>query len=581
MRSSLASLVTTAVLVHLAIAAHLCAAAPVAVPVSGPELGAVMEREIPQLLREAEVPGLSIAVIRDRKIAWSGAFGVADPGSGTPVRPETVFQAASLTKPVVAYVALRLADRGVLDLDRPLWSILPHPRLEADPRAWQITARHVLSHSTGLPNWSDKLETRFSPGERFGYSGEGFVWLQKTIEKLTGTPLAELARREVFAPLGMTRSSLVWEEGFAGTAGIAPSGAVEPQPRDREANAAASLVTTAEDYGRFLVAILEGTGLKPETRAAMLMPAIQVSSRYSDPSSRPHRNLAWGLGWGLQGRGGRDAFWHWGDNGAWRAWVFVRQDGSAGLIYFANSHEGLSIARALAAIAVGAPQLGLDWLDYESWDDPRHIARKDLGKALRISPEAGARRWRELRATQPAVVGEELALVMGQDLLGWRRGAEAAAILEAAAGEQPRSAKLQDHLGTAYLTAGDLPKARSCFEKALKLDPKTPSRQAEIRWIDEGLEARKTPVSLSQEELQRFTGDYGPRHVALENGRLVYRHDGLPQSWALVPLGNDTFAPEGLGDIRIRFTAEPGGRVTKLVILGPEGVQGESPRDGS
>lgn len=211
------SLVTSAVLVLLAltIAAHPCTAAPVA-PVGGPELRAVMEREIPRLLREGEVPGLSIAVIRDKKIAWTGAFGVADPASGTPVRPDTVFQAASLTKPVAAYLALRLADRGVLDLDRPLWSILPHPQLEADPRARQITARHVLSHTTGLPNWGDgKLETRFLPGERFGYSGEGFVWLQKTVEKLTGTPLAELARREVFAPLGMTRSSLVWEEGFA------------------------------------------------------------------------------------------------------------------------------------------------------------------------------------------------------------------------------------------------------------------------------------------------------------------------------------------------------------------------------
>lgn len=576
------SLATSAVLVLLALplSVHPCTAAPGS-QVDGPELKAVMEREIPRLLREGDVPGLSIAVIRDKKVAWSGAFG-ADPASGAAVRPETVFQAASLTKPVAAYVALRLADRGVLDLDRPLWSILPHPRMEADPRARQITARHVLSHSTGLPNWGgDKLETRFPPGKRFGYSGEGFVWLQKTVEKLTGTPFAELARREVFAPLGMTRSSLVWEEGFVGTAGVAPSGAVEPEPQRREANAAASLVTTAEDYGRFLVAVLEGTGLKPETRAAMLTPAIQVSSRYSDPASPPHDALSWGLGWGLQGPGGRDAFWHWGDNGARRAYVFVRRDGSAGLIYFANSHEGLSIARALASIAVGTPQQGLDWLDYESYDDPRHIARKDLGKALRISPEAGARRWRELRAAQPGVVGEELALEMAEERIGWRRGAEAAALLEAAAAERPRSAKLQDHLGTAYLTAGDLQKARSCFEKALKLDPKTPSRQAEIRWIDEGLAARKIPVSLSPEEMQRLTGDYGPRHVTLENGRLVYRRDGLPQSWALVPLGNDIFALEGLGDIRIRLTAEPGGRPAKLVLLGPEGVEGESPRDGA
>jgi CubicO group peptidase (beta-lactamase class C family) len=579
----LLSLATSAVLILLAltIAAHPCTAAPVAMA-SGPELRAAMEREIPRLLREAEVPGISIAVIRDKKIAWSGAFGVADPASGTPVRPDTVFQAASLTKPVVAYVTLRLADRGAIDLDRPLWATLPHPRLEKDPRARRITARHVLSHTTGLPNWGDdKLETRFPPGERFGYSGEGFVWLQKTLEKLTGTPIADLVRQEAFAPLGMAHSSLVWEEGFLGTAAIAPSGAVEPQPQRREANAAASLVTTAEDYGRFLVAILEGTGLKPETRTALLTPVLQVSSRYSDPASPPHEGLAWGLGVGLQGPGGREAFWHWGDNGAWRAYVFVRTDGSAGLIYFANSHEGLSIARALASIAVGGPQTGLDWLGYESHDDPRHVARKDIEKALRSSPEAGARRWRELRKTQPAVINEELALEMAENLIDWRRGVDAVAILEAAAAEDPRSAKLQDRLGIASLTAGDLEKARRSFEKALKLDPKTPSRQAELRWIDEGLEARKKPVSLSEEELRRFIGDYGPRHVTLENGRLVYRRDGLPQSWPLVPLSSDTFAPEGLGDIRIRFAADPGGRVTKLVILGPGGVEGESAREGA
>lgn len=578
----LLSLAASAILVLLAltIAAYPCTAAPVA-PASGPELQAAMEREIPRLLREGEVPGLSIAVIRDKKIAWSGAFGVADPASGAPVRPDTVFQAASLTKPVVAYVTLRLADRGVIDLDRPLWGTLPHPRLEADPRARQITARHVLSHTTGLPNWGDdKLETRFPPGERFGYSGEGFVWLQKTLEKLTGTPIADLVRREAFAPLGMTRSSLVWEEGFSGTAGVAPNGAIEQQAQRREANAAASLVTTAEDYGRFLVAILEGTGLKPETRTAMLEPAIQVSSRYSDPASPPHEGLAWGLGWGLQGPGGREAFWHWGDNGAWRAYVFVRTDGSAGLIYFTNSHEGLSIARALASIAVGSSQNGLDWLGYESHDDPRRLARKDIEKALRISPEAGARRWRELRAAQPAVVGEELTLEMAENLIDWRQGTEAAALLEAAAAEQPRSAKLQDRLGTAYLTAGNLEKARRSFERALKLDPKTPSRQAEIRWIDDGLKARKTPVSLSEEELRRFTGDYGPRHVTLENGRLVYRRDGQPQSRVLVPLSRDTFAVEGVGDIQIRFAVEAGGRATNLMIVGPGGVEGESPRDG-
>lgn len=578
MRFALATSTVVALLAFAALTTRFGSGASEA-PASGPELRATLEREVPRLLREADVPGISMAVIRDRKIAWSGTYGVADPAGGAPVGPDTVFQAASLTKPVFAYMVLRLADRGVIDLDQPLWTVVPEPRLENDLRARRITARHVLSHSTGLPNWGgDTLATAFAPGERFRYSGEGFVWLQKAVEKLTGTTAAELARREVFAPLGMTRSSLVWEDRFAATAGIAPSGAVEPQPQRREANAASSLLTTAGDYGRFVVAVLEGTGLKPETRKAMLTPAIQASSRFSDPASPPHEDLAWGLGWGLQGRGGREAFWHWGDNGAWRAYVFVQMDGSAGLVYFANSHEGLSIARALASIASEVPQKGLDWLGTPSYDDPRRLARKEIEKSLRTSPQAGARRWRELRSARPAVADEELALDLAGDLINGFQGAEAVALLEAAAAEQPRSAQLQDGLGLAYLTAGDLAAARRCFERAPELDPQTPPRQDEIRWIGEGLEARKNPVTLSEEELRRFTGDYGTCHATLENGRLVYTCDGLPP-WVLTPLTSDTFSPEGVGTVRLRFTAEPGGSAMWLRLFGPTRVLGERPRN--
>ena len=123
--------------------------------------------------------------------------------------PATIFEAASLSKPVFAYMVLRLADRGEFDLDRPLYEMLEYPRIAHDERYKRITARIVLSHGTGLPNWGgEKLTLRFDPGTQYGYSGEGFVFLQKTVERVTGRSLDELARREVFEPLGMTRSEL-------------------------------------------------------------------------------------------------------------------------------------------------------------------------------------------------------------------------------------------------------------------------------------------------------------------------------------------------------------------------------------
>lgn len=565
----------------LAVAA-CCSAAPAApaTPADLPALRATMEREIPRLLREGNIPGISIAVIRDRKVVWSGAYGVAGPASSAPVRPDTVFQAGSLTKPVFTYMVLRLADRGVIDLDQPLWSVVPEPRLENDPRARRITARHVLSQSTGLPNWgTDTLAMGFSPGERFGYSGEGFVWLQKVVEKLTGTPGAELVRREVLAPLGMTRSSMVWQDWFAENMALAADGTAQPLPKRSDANAAASLGTTAEDYGRFLVAVLEGTGLKPETRTAMLTPATRTPARYEGTALPLRDDLFWGLGWGLQGAGGREAFWHWGDNRAWRAWVFVRTDGSAGLVYFANGYDGLSIARELGSLAVGGPQKGLDWLPYESYDDPRRLARKDIVEALQTSPQAATRRWRELRSAQPTVVDDDLAREIAGPLINEIRGADAAVILQAAAAESPGSAQLQDFLGTAYLTANDLAAARDAYRKARAIDPGTPSREVELRWIEEGLELRRQPVSLGEAEMQRFVGKYGVRHVTREGGRLLYRREDRPRSWVLIPMTADTFMAEGNGLFRIRFVADESGRVTKLVVLAPEGIQGEAPRD--
>src|SRR4030095_1153264 len=127
--------------------------------------------------------------IRDGKIIWNHAFGVKNASTREPVDDNTVFEAASLSKPVMAYAALKLVDAGKLDLDKPLAQYLEKPYLEGDDRLNLITARRVLTHTTGFPNWRQQgqpLKIVFPPGERFSYSGEGFVYLQKVIERLTG-----------------------------------------------------------------------------------------------------------------------------------------------------------------------------------------------------------------------------------------------------------------------------------------------------------------------------------------------------------------------------------------------------------
>src|SRR5579863_6059040 len=150
-----------------------------------------LEHDVPGLIKQGGMPGMSIAVIRGGKTTWVHGFGVKNEKSGEPVTAGTVFEAASLSKPVFAYGVLKLVEEGKLALDVPLTTYLPKPYIEGDERLTKITARIVLSHRTGFPNWrdADKLLIYFTPGERFSYSGEGYVYLQRVVEHITGKPL--------------------------------------------------------------------------------------------------------------------------------------------------------------------------------------------------------------------------------------------------------------------------------------------------------------------------------------------------------------------------------------------------------
>ena len=181
----------------------------------------------------------------------------------------TVFDAASLSKPVFAHAVLQLLDQGRLSLDAPLGSYLPN-YVPSDDRVSSITARQVLSHSGGFPNWRNSdvpLKTYFQPGERFSYSGEGFLYLQKAVEAITGEKLHVLAARLVLQPFEMTRSSFIWDWSFDQNRAYPHDAFGRPAlgSKPGEGNAAGSLQTTAADFARFLLSALDGARLRPET----------------------------------------------------------------------------------------------------------------------------------------------------------------------------------------------------------------------------------------------------------------------------------------------------------------------------
>jgi CubicO group peptidase (beta-lactamase class C family) len=319
-----------------------------------------IEQNLSGLMHEFSVPGLSVALVKDAKAVWSKGFGVRSAESREPVTTETIFEAASLSKPVFAYAVLKLCEKGALDLDKPLSEYLPQPYIADDPRIKQVTARHVLTHTTGFPNWRTGANLKFiyNPGERFSYSGEGFVYLQTVVEALTAKPLHEYLEQELFVPFAMNSSSFIWLDRFAQKTAVGhdPQGKTGFKAKPAKANAAASLHTTAVDYAKFVAEVMkphkkDKFHLTEASTDAMLKAQVKVND-----------SLAWGLGWGMQLAKSGESFFHWGNNNnQFKNFIVFSRNQKIALVVFTNSGNGLKLCRRLVPLAIGGEHPAFSW----------------------------------------------------------------------------------------------------------------------------------------------------------------------------------------------------------------------------
>jgi CubicO group peptidase (beta-lactamase class C family) len=348
-----------------------------------------IDRTVTRLMQAAHVPGVAIALFNDGKIAYEKAYGRRDVTAQLPLTLDSVMTAASFTKVVFAHLVLQLYQAGQIDLDRPVYQYLKQPLpqyadyrdLKNDLRWRKITARMLLSHTAGFPNWrwlndDKKLDINFKPGARFAYSGEGIQLLQLVVEQITQRPLAELMRERVFQPLGMERSSMIWqpdyESDFAnGYDEWARS--LGPQRRQK-AMAAGSLQTTPRDFAAFMQSIVQTKILTKETIATMLAPQIAITSKHEFPTLRyepTNENraieLSYGLGWGLYTTPYGKAFFKEGHTDGFRNYTVMFSNGT-GIVIMTNSSNGEGIYKELLETLLKNSFTPIEWEGFTPYD---------------------------------------------------------------------------------------------------------------------------------------------------------------------------------------------------------------------
>ena len=339
------------------------------------------KRELCQRMKHYKVPGFSIALIDREEVAWARGYGVREVGFEAPVTPETVFQAASISKPVTAMVALHLVDKGLLDLDADVNDVLcswkvpksKHTQLQPDGMRRVVTLRGLLSHSAGMsvrgflgypsdaplptlrqildgepPAVSKPVRVMLQPGTEFRYSSGRYMVVQQMIEDVTGRPLARLAQEWIFDPLGMTRSTfdpLRPQDSNPLAATAHRDGTPVPIKWHMYPElAAAGLWSTPSDLARLAVEVIKSYKnesnrvLSAETTRKMMTPQPSTS----------------GLGFSIVIQDGKTSFGHPGWNEGFHSLIGGVLETGQGFVWMSNgangNHLGFEVTQGLSKV---------------------------------------------------------------------------------------------------------------------------------------------------------------------------------------------------------------------------------------
>ncbi|HSH46049.1 MAG TPA: serine hydrolase domain-containing protein [Longimicrobiales bacterium] len=365
-----------------------------AIQVEGRE---VESYSIAERMETLGVPAVSVAVIHDGRIDWARAWGLADVETGRAATAETLFQAASMSKPIAALTALVMADAGQVDLDADVNEALSSWKVPANGFTSQrpVTLRGLLSHTAGVtvhgfpgyapgtdvptpvqvldaagPTNTPVVRVDTVPGSLWRYSGGGYTIAQQLMEDVAGTPYADLVRDRVLEPLGMRHSTSAQPlpdrfRDRAATAYRGDGSPIDGRYHTYPEMAAAGLWTTPSDYARYALGIQaalqgqDGAIIARETARDML---TEVMGGY-------------GVGVGVSGEGDALRFSHGGANAGFRSTFHGFPERGEGIVVMTNSDNGAPLAQEIvqsAARVYGWPGLEPRVIS------PFHVAGPDL-----------------------------------------------------------------------------------------------------------------------------------------------------------------------------------------------------------
>jgi CubicO group peptidase (beta-lactamase class C family) len=311
-------------------------------PTEDATLAAKLDAQVPGVLKATKVPSLSIAVLRNGKPVLIRAWGEQAPG--VPATTRTLYNTASLAKPLTATVILTMISQRKLGLDDRMADHWIDPDIADDPRTKQLTPRQSMSHQTGFPNWRDgKLAFKFDPGTNYSYSGEGVEYLVAYAQKKTGKRLDTLAARHVLRPLGMTSTAFTEQSWFAGRVAqpfaggkyIAPSFQKEPLGSD-------DVYTTPSDYARLVQVAMSGKGMTKAVLAEQRRIQTGDKGTQCPPAIKatcPARS-GFGLGWQLFEFGPKTVMMHTGNDAGEFTFAYAIPSTGEAVVIMTNASNG-------------------------------------------------------------------------------------------------------------------------------------------------------------------------------------------------------------------------------------------------